>query len=154
MKSLGYTGAKPMQSMAKRFVGLMMLFKPNRLCIRLRPGCAFIASASEWIQSRKNTMWYADPRFRTHCVFWPRTIKIWVFSQANYFLGIHEVTQNQYLRVMGSHWAVLLDHQFSDVPHSKSNKKCFCAMEAPWSNDYRSDALARVFDASAIGHFR
>jgi hypothetical protein len=33
-----------MQSMAKRCVGLMMLFKANRLCIRLRPGCAFIAS--------------------------------------------------------------------------------------------------------------
>ena len=47
MKSLGSSGAKPLQSTAKRFVGLMMLFKPNRLCIRLRPGCAFIARASE-----------------------------------------------------------------------------------------------------------
>jgi len=31
----------------------------------------------------------------------------------SYYLGIHEDTQNQYLRVMGSHWAVKLDHQFS-----------------------------------------
>jgi formylglycine-generating enzyme required for sulfatase activity len=34
-----------------------------------------------------------------------------------FYMGIHEVTQDQYLRVMGSHWAGLLDHQFSDVPH-------------------------------------
>jgi len=70
-----------------------------------------------------------------------------------YYLGIHEVTQNQYLRAIGSQWAVLLDHQFSDVPHSKSNKKCICVMEAPWSNDHRSDALARVFDAPAVTKF-
>jgi hypothetical protein len=34
-----------------------------------------------------------------------------------FYMGIHEVTQDQYLRVLGSHWAGLLDHQFSDVPH-------------------------------------
>ena len=34
-----------------------------------------------------------------------------------FYMGIHEVPQDQYLRVLGSHWAGLLDHQFSDVPH-------------------------------------
>jgi formylglycine-generating enzyme required for sulfatase activity len=34
-----------------------------------------------------------------------------------YYLGIYEVTQDQYSRVLGSHWAGLLDHQFSKVPH-------------------------------------
>jgi formylglycine-generating enzyme required for sulfatase activity len=61
------------------------------------------------------------------------------------YLRIFEVTQDQYLRVMGSHWPVLLDHQFSDVPHTRSNKKSICDIEAPWSNDHCSDALARFF---------